>query len=141
MRFPISPAQRWVLANLFLHRSLVINGGVTQDAVYNRARRELGLRGPMNIVLRNQDADTDYIKSFEPNAYVDLTEENRDFLIDRILSLDKHPFQSATLEDFIQRIVDWKRALPLEELESLKSLPHVTDLLETWNNVQEKEGN
>jgi len=139
MRFPISPAERWVLANLFLHRSLVINGGITQDVVYNRTRAALGLRGPMTVILRNQEANTEYLRSFEANASVDLSDENRDFLIDRILTLDKHPFQSATLESFIENIVNWKRGL-LEPITD-KDLPSVNDLKETWNNVQEKGEN
>lgn len=135
MRLPISPAQRWVLANLFLSRSLSLNGGITQDVVYNRTRAALGLRGPMTLIMKGREANRELIEDTEPNACCDLSDENRDFLLDRIFPLEKVPWQSAVLETFIENILDWKRGTYSQD--AMLTNPTVTDLKETWN-VQEK---
>lgn len=138
MRIPLSPAARWVLANLFLHRSLSINGGISQDLSYNRTRAALGLRGPMTVLLKGLEVNKNLVVDDATFAYANLTDENRDFLLDRIMPLEKVPWQSVTLEGFIECLIDWKRGFETLVPQNAE-LPNVTELKEIWN-VQEKEG-
>lgn len=136
MRFPISPAVRWVLANLFLHRGLSMNGGITQDIVYNRTRASLGLRGPMNVILKNLNANPTLVQDTDTLAAAELTPENIDFLLDRIFPLEKIPYQIAVLERLASDLMDAKRSLTID---CPAELPLVNTLQETWNVIETKD--
>lgn len=137
LKLPISPSTRWVLACLFLNKGLSLNGGISQDVIYNRSRAALGLRGPMSAVIKAANPPKELVHNGKPNAYVELTQEVIEFLADKIWPLEKHPFQVTMLEQFIDDIQAFVRhGLTPGSID----LPHVNTLTENWIVNEEKEG-
>lgn len=129
-RFVLTPRERWELANIFRRPDLKLTT-MDEKKTFNRTRRALGLAGVMGVMESKPRFYGSQKMIFDTAAKhrVEVTEQQADFLMKKILPLIDSAAQNSLLENFIEALdsaVTLKKSADVDE--SVATVPDI----EAW---------